>query len=464
MQENGSTKKIVGVRRFKDLLDDLNEEGGPTSNPDMFGDIQEISDQHIKKESLTGFSKLSYKIAHGTNIFSFIIQFFSYIFSRFRIVVVVLSIFAEFVGNAIEALKKRLVRHMFWTRGGAFKYAVQIVGVLVLALVLISNGYRADVQGVEESYSASEVTASVSETKKYSDLLVQNATTNTLIPEDRRRIDVVEYTVKSGDTLGGIADFYGISIQTLRWANDLTEAHVIVPGEILRIPPGNGVIKKVEAGDTIDTFASRWSGNAQSIADANWIDPPFTLTEGQELFVPDGKIPEPVVAPTYYTGVVSSGSGWWSTGYVDPNVGQFLTSWPVIDCRGLITQWPSGWHNALDIADGGMPTVVAAAPGVVRFSGCHSGDCPPAGQMYGGSGAAWGIEIDHGNGYITFYAHLNALYVTTGESVYAGQPIGQMGASGSATGIHLHFELWQGQKWNRVTPTGYFTPGICGKL
>jgi len=473
MQENENGKKVVGMRRFRDLLADINIEEEEKKGLGLFGDPQKPSTTGINgavadegpTTSTTRSAQFFRELNQSTTIFTFIVQFTSYLFSRMRFFVVILSVLAEFLGNFIETFKKRIVRHMFWTRGGAFKYAVQIVGVLVLMIVLLSGSYRSDVQGEGEAYSPPTVYAQSGESSanRYSDLLVQNASTNTLIPEDRRRIDVVEYVVRTGDTLSGIADFYGISMQTLQWANDLTEAHVIKPGEVLRIPPGNGVLKAVEEGDTIDTFASRWSGNAQSIADANWIDPPFTLTAGQVLFVPDGKIPAPVVVPTYYSGVVSSGSGWWSTGYVDPNVGQFL-SWPVADCRGMISQWPSAWHNAIDISDGGMPDVVATAPGVVRFAGCHSGDCPAPGQMYGGSGAAWGIEIDHGNGYTSFYAHLNALYVTAGQAVYTGQPIGQMGASGSATGIHLHFELWQGQKWNRVTPTYYFPGGTCGKL
>ncbi|MEN3159932.1 M23/M56 family metallopeptidase [Alkalimonas sp. NCh-2] len=51
------------------------------------------------------------------------------------------------------------------------------------------------------------------------------------------------------------------------------------------------------------------------------------------------------------------------------------------------------------------------------------------------------VLIDHGHGYQTLYAHLDAFYVTAGQSVAAGEPIGTVGASGQVTGPHLHFEL-----------------------
>ena len=85
-------------------------------------------------------------------------------------------------------------------------------------------------------------------------------------------------------------------------------------------------------------------------------------------------------------------------------------------------------HAGVDIdANSGDP-VTAAAEGVVSFSGIRSG--------YGNV-----VEIDHGNGYKTLYAHNSANMVRSGDIVRAGQQIARVGSTGRSTGSHLHFEV-----------------------
>jgi murein DD-endopeptidase MepM/ murein hydrolase activator NlpD len=85
-------------------------------------------------------------------------------------------------------------------------------------------------------------------------------------------------------------------------------------------------------------------------------------------------------------------------------------------------------HMGIDIdANGGDP-ITAAAEGVVSFSGVRSG--------YGNV-----VEIDHGNGYKTLYAHNSSNLVRAGDVVRAGQLIGKVGSTGRSTGSHLHFEV-----------------------
>ncbi|MFC4146169.1 M23 family metallopeptidase [Micromonospora mangrovi] len=100
-------------------------------------------------------------------------------------------------------------------------------------------------------------------------------------------------------------------------------------------------------------------------------------------------------------------------------------------------------HAGIDFAmPSGTPIHAAAAGTVVQ-----AGD---AGDGYGNS-----VFIDHGNGYLTHYAHQSSLKVTVGEKVSAGEVIGYEGATGDATGPHLHFEVHKGQMWNQIDPAPF---------
>ena len=87
------------------------------------------------------------------------------------------------------------------------------------------------------------------------------------------------------------------------------------------------------------------------------------------------------------------------------------------------------FHSGLDFAGGLLTPVVATGPGVVSFTGQRSG--------YGNT-----IEIDHGGGLKTRYAHLQSIGVRVGQQVGVGQRIGAMGSTGRSTGPHLHYEVW----------------------
>lgn len=86
-------------------------------------------------------------------------------------------------------------------------------------------------------------------------------------------------------------------------------------------------------------------------------------------------------------------------------------------------------HQGQDFAAPLNSPIVATAPGVVSFVGVRSG--------YGNV-----VEIDHGRGFKTRFAHLNSMAVQTGQRVTLGQRIGAMGTTGRSTGVHLHYEVW----------------------
>jgi murein DD-endopeptidase MepM/ murein hydrolase activator NlpD len=87
------------------------------------------------------------------------------------------------------------------------------------------------------------------------------------------------------------------------------------------------------------------------------------------------------------------------------------------------------FHSGLDFAGSLWTPVYATAPGVISFTGVRNG--------YGNT-----VEIDHGRGFKTRYAHLEAITVQVGQEVAVGQRIGAIGSTGRSTGPHLHYEIW----------------------
>ncbi|MEU8168093.1 M23 family metallopeptidase [Micromonospora sp. NPDC049004] len=120
--------------------------------------------------------------------------------------------------------------------------------------------------------------------------------------------------------------------------------------------------------------------------------------------------------------------------WVDPMPGASVTS-----CYGQ--RWGT-LHAGIDLALPSGTPIHAAAAGTVTQAG-------DAADGYGNS-----VFIDHGNGYLTHYAHQSRIAVTVGQAVKAGQVIGYEGATGDATGPHLHFEVHQGM-WNQIDPAPF---------
>jgi murein DD-endopeptidase MepM/ murein hydrolase activator NlpD len=104
------------------------------------------------------------------------------------------------------------------------------------------------------------------------------------------------------------------------------------------------------------------------------------------------------------------------------------------------------FHSGLDFPGAFYTPIMATAPGVISFTGVRSG--------YGNT-----IEIDHGGGFKTRYAHLQAITVRVGQRVAIGQRVGAMGSTGRSTGPHLHYEVWangRAQNPNRFLKAGEY--------
>lgn len=234
------------------------------------------------------------------------------------------------------------------------------------------------------------------------------------------RDKVIDYKVLGGDTLAAIAKRFDVSVDSLKWVNNL-KSDVIKPGQIVKVPPVTGIVHKVVAGETIYTIAKKYKTDSQKIVNFPFNDftdlDTFALSSGQTLFVPDGVIQEaPALSPTFAQAQAGV-----------RGLSNFI--WPT---SGIITQYPVWYHMALDIASNSAPAILASDRGTVVFAGC---------LRYG---YGCHVIVDHGNGYKSLYAHMSTIAVSAGQVVGQGQALGNMGATGRATGPHLHFEIRSG--------------------
>lgn len=238
------------------------------------------------------------------------------------------------------------------------------------------------------------------------------------------RDKTISYTVQKGDTISTIAQKFGISTDTIRWANDLSDDNISV-GDSLQILPVTGIAYKVQSGDTVYTIAKKLATEPQKIVDFPFNDfanpETFSLVSGQMLIVPDGIKPaeQPFIKQRVYIAQGPSSTSFSSAGF----------TWPF---HGLITQFASWYHEALDLAAPYGTPIVAAKSGVVV-------QATTSGYNYGYGDY---VEIDHGGGYKTLYAHMEAVNVGVGQQVVGGSTvIGWIGMTGKTTGPHTHFEI-----------------------
>ena len=273
------------------------------------------------------------------------------------------------------------------------------------------------------------------------------------------------YIVHQGDTLPAVAKMFGVSVNTIVWANNLVGTK-ITPGQELVILPISGVEYAVKSGDTLQSIAKKFKSDATEIAQFNDISSNSPLMAGDSIIIPDGEMS--VNSPTSSRGdsgtkstvTTNSNAGISAlddtgTVYVKPGGTSPLASGalpapsgaPVVGAKGpnhavfvgyyerpllggVKTQGIHG-HNAVDLSSSFGTNIMAAADGTVIVA--------KTGGWNGGYGNY--VVISHPNGTQTLYAHFASIGVSVGENVSQGQSIGKMGETGDATGVHLHFEI-----------------------
>ncbi len=224
------------------------------------------------------------------------------------------------------------------------------------------------------------------------------------------------YVVREGDTLSQIARMFGVTTNTVLWANDLKHARDIHPGDQLVILPITGVRHTVGKGETLASVVKKYMGDMEEVLAYNQLEAGAKLAIGDTVVIPDGV--ESVVSTSGAAAALRGGGGPEIAGY-------FLK--PV---NGRRTQGLHGYNGVDFGAQCGTPVVVSASGSVTVSRG------------YGWNGG-YGeyVVVSHPNGTQTVYAHLSSVIASQGSSVVQGQVVGYVGSTGRSTGCHLHFEV-----------------------
>ena len=262
-------------------------------------------------------------------------------------------------------------------------------------------------------------------------------------------------TVRRGDTLYHIARYYRAPLRDLIQTNGLKAPYRIYAGQRLRLPDSRFHV--VGAGETLHGLARRYDVDSRTLVQLNDIAPPYRLKVGQRLRVPDAQRTSVATEPASPIVKKRSGAAIESDpapvalGKPPPRAGRrFL--WPVRG-RVIVAYGPQGGglHNdGINILAAKGAAVRAAENGVVAYTG---NELRGFGKL---------LLIKHAGGWMTAYAHNDALLVKTGQVVRRGQPISRVGNTGSVSRAQLHFELRRGQ--DALNPIKYLAPVSTASL
>jgi LysM repeat protein len=267
----------------------------------------------------------------------------------------------------------------------------------------------------------------------------RNPNVDTKIPDGVRQ-SVIHYTVQEGDSIFSIAKQFNLKPESVLWANDdYFGGNPTTPlsiGVDLIIPPTDGIMYTWKQGDSLTKIADQYSANVSSIV--SWPSNHLEITDpviapGALVMIPGGStIIQSWIQVVAYTaksgvtqkvagpgGCAAQDSGYTgSTAFIWPSANHFLSGFDF-----------TSYHKGIDIAANTGDPVWASDSGTVVYAGWND-------TGYGNM-----VMIDHNNGYATLYGHLSQIYVSCGQGILQGTPLGAAGATGNVTGPHLHFEV-----------------------
>ncbi len=263
------------------------------------------------------------------------------------------------------------------------------------------------------------------------------------------------YRVSEGDALSSIADRYDVRLASLAAANNIPPPYLLYPGEVLRIPddvpvpsrrpeiiqtalpPAEKAASKpaidgeryiVAHGESLALIAVRRGLTLGELVAANGLKPPYKIVPGQTLIIPAKE-------KAWQRSKRQTGTETASSLAPPPPLSREGFIWPVDG--DLISNFQ---QNRSKGRSGGV-TIAAVKGASVRAS--DSGIVAYAGEALSGYGRM--VMLRHAEGYVTLYAHNDAILVQEGDVVSRGQPIAAVGDSGDVDESQLHFEIRRGK-------------------
>lgn len=259
------------------------------------------------------------------------------------------------------------------------------------------------------------------------------------------------YLVSRGDSLYTIANSNNVTVSEIREANPQIKADLIKPGEELDLLVSDPMVtvsvteemvesKSIPYDTVYQNDSKLYRGNTRVVEAGKKGSKELTYRIIKENGVEvDRELVGEKVVKEPEDRIVAKG-----TAAVPATQGTGRFQWPVSGGGRLTSPYGprgGGFHRGVDIATSHGTPVLAADHGRVTQAGWS-----------GGYGIM--VTVDHGNGYVTRYAHNSSVQVSVGQSVQRGQQIGRIGSTGNSTGPHVHFEVLR--NGSTVNPMQFF--------